>query len=228
MAFSPSGITHRPTVTGTRGMIASGHPLGSLAGLRILMQGGNAIDAAVATAAALNVVEPYMSGIGGVGYMHIYSARTKEHKILDYVGLTPKATDLGLYDSTDKKDRGPLSPLVPGACGGWLEALRQYGTMDAATVFAPAIEYAEQGFALTVKNYEFFEKNRADLSLYPSSVEAYLPGGHSPRPGEILAQLDLGRTFRAVAEAGPEVFYRGEIADQIVGFMQDSGGLLTH
>ena len=102
MAFSSTGTVHRSTVTGRRGMIASGHPLASLAGLRILMQGGNAIDAAVATAAALNVVEPYMSGIGGVGYMNIYSARSNEHKILDYVGLTPAATDIALYDE-DKR-----------------------------------------------------------------------------------------------------------------------------
>ena len=89
MAFSPRGTTHRTTVTGRRGMVASAHPLASVAGLRVLMDGGNAIAAAIATAAALNVTEPYMSGIGGVGYLHIYSARKKEHKIIDYVGLTP-------------------------------------------------------------------------------------------------------------------------------------------
>ena len=110
MAFSSKGITHRSTATGRRGMIASAHPLASLAGMRILMEGGNAVDAAIATAAALNVVEPYMSGIGGVGYLHIYSAREKEHKIVDYVGLTPRAATLSLYDSEDKQGLGPLSP----------------------------------------------------------------------------------------------------------------------
>ena len=114
MAFSSKGITHRSTATGRRGMIASAHPLASLAGMRILMEGGNAIDAAIATAAALNVVEPYMSGIGGIGYLHIYSAREKEHKIVDYVGLTPRAATLSLYDSEDKQGARP-----PFAGGSW-------------------------------------------------------------------------------------------------------------
>ena len=227
MAFSSSGITHRATVTGTRGLVAAAHPLASLAGLRILIQGGNAIDAAVATAAALNVVEPYMSGIGGIGYMHIYSASKKEHKILDYIGLTPRATDLKLYDTPKKCDRGPLSPIVPGSCGGWLEALRRYGTMDAAAVFAPAIEYAEKGFALTVKNHAFFQGSAADMGQYPSSTATYLPGGQAPRPGEVLVQQDLARTFRALSEAGPDLFYKGEVADRIARYMEETGGLIT-
>jgi len=226
MAFSSEGITHRPAVTGRRGMVSSAHPLASLAGLRMLMEGGNAIDAAVATAAALNVVEPYMSGIGGVGYMHIYSAASREHQILDYVGLTPGATDLALYDSDQKRDRGPLSPLVPGACGGWLEALRRYGSMDAAAVFAPAIEYARHGYAVTIKNSEFMEPCLADLRKYPSSAAVYLIDGHTPRPGEVLAQEDLAETLRAVAEEGPQAFYTGRIADIITAFMAETGGLL--
>ncbi len=227
MAFSVTGMACRATVTGTRGMIASAHPLASVAGLRILMQGGNAIDAAVATAAALNVVEPYMSGIGGDGFMHIYSAREKEHKVIDYMGLSPKAAELALYDSPEVRNRGPLTPLVPGACGGWLEALRRYGSMDAETVFGPAIEYAEQGFAFTVKNHLFTQSNAADLSRYPDSAATYLPGGNAPKPGEVLVQQDLARTFRAVVEGGPDVFYRGEIADRIVRYMEESGGLIT-
>ena len=163
MAFPSHGLAHRSTVTGRRGMVASGHPLASLAGVRILLEGGNAIDAAVATAAALNVVEPYMSGIAGIGYMHIYSARHKEHKVCDYVGLTPAATDIGMYEEDAQQDRGPLSPLVPAACAGWMESLRRYGSMDAADVFQPAIELAEGGFALTVKNSSFFAGNVNEL-----------------------------------------------------------------
>ncbi|MDP6778379.1 MAG: gamma-glutamyltransferase [Candidatus Latescibacteria bacterium] len=208
-------------------MIASAHPLASLAGLRILMDGGNAIDAAVATAAALNVVEPYMSGLGGDGFMHVYSARDQDHKVLDYMGLSPAGVEPGMLDGPKRPNRGPLTPLVPGACGGWLEALQRYGTMDASRVFAPAIEYAEDGYALTVKNHQFSRGNEADLGRYPASAATFLHGGRARRPGEILTQRDLARTFRAIAEGGAEVFYRGEIADRIFHHMAEAGGLLT-
>ena len=226
MAFPIQGTVHRATVTGRRGMVTSAHPLATLAGLRILMQGGNAVDAIVATAAALNVVEPFMSGIGGVGYMHLYSARAREHQILDYVGLTPQATDIALYDD-EKRDIGPLSPLVPGACGGWLEGLRRYGTMDPATVFAPAIEYAEGGFPLTVKNHEFFSMSVTALSRFPASAAIFLRDGQAPRPGDLLVQADLAATLRQVAEGGAEYFYRGPFADRLVRYMEEAGGLLT-
>ncbi len=228
MSLPSKGQVHRSTVTGRRGMVACAHPLAALAGMRILMQGGNAIDAAVGTAAALNVVEPFMSGIGGVGYMHIYSSAKKEHKVLDYVGLTPKATDLSLYSSEESKEVGPLTPLVPGACGGWLEALRRYGTMDRATVFEPAIEFAETGIALTVFGSSLFALRQDVLRKFPASAANYLIGGRAPKPGETLAQPDLGRSLRALVEGGEEVFYHGELADRMVGFIQQSGGLLTH
>ncbi len=226
MAFSPQGTTHRTTVTGRRGMVASAHPLASVAGLRILMDGGNAIDAAIATAAALNVTEPYMSGIGGVGYLHIYSAREKEHKIIDYVGLTPKAAELSLYDD-QKQDEGPLSPLVPGACGGWLLALERYGSMDPAAVFAPAIEYAEQGHALTVKNSLFYTAAAPGLLQYQHGDAAYLLDGRAPQPGEVVVQKNLAETFRRVAAEGPEIYYKGAIAEAIAGYMAEVGGLIT-
>jgi gamma-glutamyltranspeptidase/glutathione hydrolase len=227
MSLPSKGVAHRSTVTGRRGMVACAHPLAALAGMRMLMEGGNAIDAAVATAAALNVAEPFMSGIGGVGYMHIYSAAKREQKILDYVGLTPAATDLTRYATEESTSEGPLSPLVPGACGGWLEALRRYGSMDVSTVFEPAIEYAETGIALTVFGSSIFKQSAEVLNKFPASAGNYLIGGRAPHPGEALVQSDLARSFRAVAEGGEEVFYRGDIAKRMVEFLRQSGGLIT-
>ena len=227
MAFSARGIVHRSTVTGKRGMIASAHPLASVAGLRILIDGGNAIDAAVAVAAALNVVEPYMSGLGGDGYMHIYSARAGEHKVLDYMGRAPYAATFDEVGEAASRERGPRSPIIPGACGGWLAALERYGSMDAAAVFQPAIEYAEQGFPLTVKNAEFTEFNAQEMLKYPSTAENYLPHGRAPYAGEVMTQPDLANSMRAIAEGGADVFYRGEIADKLVRCMEENGGLIT-
>ena len=227
MSFSARGIVHRSTVTGRRGMIASAHPLASVAGLRILIEGGNAIDAVVAVAAALNVVEPYMSGLGGDGYMHIYSAREQEHTVLDYMGRTPYGATLEELSDPGSRSRGPRSPLVPGACGGWLAALERYGSMDAAAVFQPAIEYAEQGFPLTVKNAEFTEFNVPEMLRHPSTTANYLPHGRAPVAGEIMTQPDLAKSMRAIAEGGADVFYRGEIGDKIVRYMEKNGGLIT-
>ena len=228
MSFSAKGIVHRSTVTGRRGMIASAHPLASLAGVRILMEGGNAIDAIVAVAAALNVVEPYMSGLGGDGYMHIYSAREQEHTVLDYMGRSPYGATFEEVGDPESRARGPRSPLVPGACGGWLAALERYGSMDAAAVFQPAIEYAEQGFPLTVNNAEFIDFNVPEMLRHPSTTETYLPHGRAPVAGEIMTQPDLAKSMRAIAEGGAEVFYRGEIADRLVRYMEENGGFITH
>src|SRR5687768_9983670 len=156
MAWPNRGLAHRPVVMGTNGMVASAHPLASIAGLRMLQQGGNAVDAAVAVAAALNVAEPYMSGIGGCGYMMIYSAKERRLRALDYMGLASGAANPGEFASPDDFYHSPKSPLIPGACAGWLTALETYGNLDRARVFAPAIDYAESGVPLTIKNAYFY------------------------------------------------------------------------
>ncbi len=227
MAWTNNGLAHRPVVMGRRGAVASAHYLSSLAGQRILMQGGNAVDAVVAIAAALNVVEPYMSGAGGVGYMFIYDAKSKKRIVLDYNGPSPYAAELSKYRHEDDKQKGILSPLVPGSLGGWLAALEKYGTMDRATVFQPAIEYAEGGFPLSINNERFFKVSEATLQQWPTSTEAYLHNGVSPKAGAILTQPNLARTFRAIVEGGAEVFYKGDIAKEIVRFSEENGGLIT-
>src|SRR5947209_9905947 len=215
MAWSNKGLAHRPVVMGRRGACASAHYLATLAGQRMLMQGGNAIDAAVATAAALNVVEPYMSGAAGCGYMFVYHAKSGKRTVLDYNGRSPYATDLSRVEDPRDLEVGIRSALTPGALGGWLTALETYGTMDRATVFQPAIEYAEGGFPLSINNARFFETNAARLRDYPTSARNYLPSGSPPRAGTIFTQPNLARSFRTIVEGGKEVFYRGEIAQEI-------------
>ena len=225
MAFASVGTVHRSTVTGTRGMVASAHPLASLAGVRMLLEQGNAFDAAVAVAAALNVVEPYMSGIAGVGYALIYSAAESRVRVLDYCGRTPHGATSEAFQTTDMQDGEVMSCLVPGACGGWLELLERYGTMDRETVFGPAIELAENGFSATVKNSRFMQD--AVPRMRPTGAEVILSRGRAPLPGEILIQRDLARTFRRVVEGGTEAFYRGDLGSEIAGYVQAEGGLLS-
>ena len=228
MAWPNLGVSHRPAVTGINGAVASAHPLASLAGLRMLQQGGNAIDAAVATAAALNVVEPYMSGAGGVGYMVIKSAdNTDSPVVLDYIGRAPAAATPEMFPDEDTKNTGIRSPLVPGALGGWLKALERFGSMDRASVFAPAIAYARDGFSVTIKNHQFMSSSRDKLREWTTSSAAYLHDGETPLPGSILKQPDLARTFETIVEGGAEPFYQGDIAKEIARFSQENGGLIT-
>ena len=227
MAWPNRGLAHRPAVTGRHGAIASAHPLASLAGLTTLQKGGNAIDAAVAVAAALNVVEPYMSGAGGVGYMVIRTAGSSEPVVLDYIGRAPAAATPDRFATENSKDDGILSPLIPGAAGGWLTALARFGTLDRATVFAPAIDLAENGFAVTIKNNQFMLNSRDRLRNWESSSQAYLHDGETPVAGSILIQKDLARTFRTMVEGGIEAFYRGPIGKEIARFSQENGGLIT-
>ena len=135
MAFPSHGTTHRSTVTGTRGMVTSAHPLASLAGARMLLAGGNAFDAAVAVASTLNVVEPYMSGIAGNGYMLLYNAKEKAHHVIDYLGTAPYAATLDVYPTLESQQVGIRAGMVPGGCGGWLALLERYGSMDHSDIF---------------------------------------------------------------------------------------------
>ncbi|MBI3325702.1 MAG: gamma-glutamyltransferase [Nitrospinae bacterium] len=218
--------SHRPVVMGCSGMVASAHPLASQAGLRMLVEGGNAIDAAVAAASALNVVEPYMSGVGGIGVLLCYLARQRQIRVLNFSGRAPYAAEPGRY-TPETKQVGILSPLVPGNVAGWLTLLETYGSMERAKVLAPAIAYAEKGFPVTDKNSRFIHENIPLLSRFPTAAQIFLHNGHSPKPGSILKQPTLAKSLRTIAEGGKEVFYRGALAAKIVRFIEEQGGLLT-
>lgn len=220
----PHRFAHRPAVAGTRGVVTSAHFLASMAGAEMLLQGGNAMDAAVATAAALNVVEPYMSGLAGCGLMLVSSDRRRERVVLDYTGVTPQAAAIP-GTRPDEVKVGPRACLVPGNLGGWLAALERFGAMPRERVLAPAIRLAEEGFPLSRKNCEFFAKGEPQLA---GSAEARrLVLGTPPRPGGRFVQADLGRTLRQIAEGGADVLYRGPLGRAIVEAVAAAGGWLT-
>ncbi len=223
-ASPPHRLAYRPVVMGRRGVVTSAHPLASMAGAQILLAGGNAVDAAVAVAAALNVVEPYMSGLGGCGVMLISTGQGERH-VLNFVGRVPRAAD---PDHTTVADlsAGPRACLTPGNLGGWLAAHDRFGRLPLFEVFAPAIHLADDGFPLTWKNCEFFERAQATLAHSAEASRLYLRAG-LPRPGEILRQEDLCATFRQVVEGGAEAFYRGPIGRAVCRAVEAAGGWLS-
>lgn len=227
MSLGYRGQTHRPVVMGRQGMVTSAHYLASLAGLRMLLQGGNAIDAAVATAVALNVCEPFMSGMGGLGYMIIRPAGAAKPVVLDYMGRAPKAAAADAFASEDEKWHGAKSILTPGAVAGWLTALETYGTCDRATVFGPAIEYAAGGIPLSIRGHWFMRTALAAGHVDAGVREVWFPGDRAYEPGTIVRQPKLAATFEAIVAGGKDAFYHGPIGEEIVRAIRDQGGLVT-
>jgi gamma-glutamyltranspeptidase/glutathione hydrolase len=220
------GRAHR-AVWGRNGVVSSADQQASLAGARMLLKGGNAIDAIVAAAAALNVVEPYMSGVGGFGgYMVIYSARDRKVRALDLMGLSPAGDRRDAMSEADF-DAGFKSPVVPGNVGGWAEALKTLGSMSLGDVFEPAIDLAESGFVVSAYDAQAFAASAKKLGQFPTTAAIYLPNGRPPREGEVLRLPQLAATFRKIANGGADVFYRGEIAEKITGFLREHGGWMT-
>ncbi|HTK89745.1 MAG TPA: gamma-glutamyltransferase [Verrucomicrobiae bacterium] len=221
----PHRHAYRPVVMGTRGAVTSAHPLASMAGARMLLEGGNAVDAAVAVAAALNVVEPFMSSAGGIGLMLISRAKTRERHVLDFIGPAPLAADPSKATEAELAG-GPKAFATPGNLGGWMTALDRFGSMPRPRVLGPAIEYAEKGVPLTWMNTTFFDKSRETLAHSAEAQRLYLGNG-GPRPGKVVTYKELAGTFRQIAEGGADVFYRGPIAKTIVRAVQEAGGWLS-
>lgn len=226
MVWPNRGVAHRPVAMGTRGAVASAHPLASLAGMEILKSGGNAVDAAVATAAALNVAEPYMSGIGGSGYMLVYSARDRSLRVLDYVGPASRNASLSAFEQERDKNHGPKSPLIPSAVAGWLTAHAEYGSLPLEALFAPAIGYATAGAPLTVKNAWFYDLMWNAGNLTDMTKAVFMPEGKSPAAGTVIRQPKLAATYARLAKEGKESFYRGAIAKELIESLRSQGGIL--
>ena len=220
----PHRRAYRPTVMGTRGAVASAHPLASMAGIETLLAGGNAVDAAVAVGATLNVVEPFMSGVGGIGLM-LLSRPGGERHVLDFIGAAPRAADVGRC-TEDEQAGGPKSCATPGNLGGWLTAHARFGCLPLARVLEPAIGHAERGVPLTFKSVDFVTQARPTLARSREAERLYWPSA-GPRAGAVVTYKDLAATLRQVAEGGLDVFYRGPIARAIVHAVQEAGGWLA-
>ena len=215
----------RHPAVGVNGMAASAHPLASLSGVRIMAQGGNAFDAAVAVASTLNVCEPYMSGAAGVGVALAYVAAEDRVRALNFSGRMPQAADPDEYSEADK-DVGVKSALVPGNCAGWLTLHETYGRLDREALFQPAIGYAENGTAITAFNARSIGNSASRLSQFPSAG-IFVKNGAGPRVGYRQKQPQLAESLRAIARGGKDEFYRGSLGKRMVEGLRSLGGQMT-
>lgn len=239
-ADRPSGVDRvssgRSAVLARNGMVATSQPLAAQAGLQILRQGGNAFDAAVATAAVLSVVEPMMTGPGGDLFVIAHVARTGKLVGLNASGFSPQNANPAFF-SQQGLDRipiaGPLSVTVPGAVDGWITLLEKHGTMTREQVFAPAIDYAEKGFAVSEIIASSW-KVPALEGITPQAGRiaddfkaAYYVDGRKPEHGDVFTNKALAGTLRRIVNDGAEVFYEGDIAHQIVDHLNSLGWPIT-
>jgi gamma-glutamyltranspeptidase / glutathione hydrolase len=216
----------RPAIMGRNGVVASAHPAASLAGLNALMNGGNAVDAAIAVAATLNVVEPYMSGLGGDGVMLITTPGASQPVVLDFLGVAPANAS---PESMTRDDTmyGPRAPLVPGAPKGWFAALERFGTKSAGELFSHAIDLAENGSPVSHKSAEFINNNLFRVEPWDVARETFSLNGAGPQAYSLVRQPRLARTLRTLAERGPNEFYAGSIGEEMCRSIQAASGFLT-
>jgi gamma-glutamyltranspeptidase/glutathione hydrolase len=229
-AQRPTTLAGRSTVYAPHGMVASSQPLASEAGLEVLRQGGNAIDAAVTAAAVLSVTEPQMTGIGGDMFALVWLA--KERKLLA-LNASGRAGSLMTRDTLLARgfqpgsQQGAMSVTVPGALAGWDILLRTHGRRTLAQALAPAIGYAREGFPLTPIIAAQWEGQTAFLRRDSAAAATFLPGGHAPKPGEWFRNPDYARTLEEIARGGIGTFYGGPLGWRIVARLAALGGFLT-
>jgi gamma-glutamyltranspeptidase/glutathione hydrolase len=205
-------------------VVATSQPLATQAGISILQQGGNAVDAAIATAAALTIVEPTGNGLGSDAFCILWDG--KELHGLNASGRAPAAWTPDRFP-----DGMPLhgwdSVTVPGAVSAWVDLSERFGTLGLATVLAPAIRYAEDGFIVSPVIGALWAKGAETLKAQPGYAETFMPGGRAPHAGERFKNPGAARTLRAIAETKGRAFYEGAIAEEIAAFAQAHGGAMT-
>ncbi|MGQ0736766.1 MAG: gamma-glutamyltransferase [Acidobacteriota bacterium] len=233
----------RPAVAGLNGVVATGHPIASSAGLQLLMKGGNAFDAAAAVGAMAQMGEPEMNGIGGNGFMTVFDQKSGKVWSLSMAGAAPKALNPAEM-TPETLNAGMKAGIVPGNLGGYLYALDRFGTMSLAEVFAPAIEYAEKGYPIDPMLAASIARGQRNLSRFPTSARIFLPDGKPLAAGETFRNPDYAATLRKLVEAEHQAkakgasrsaaikaafdrFYKGDIAQEFDRFFRANGGILT-
>ncbi|MGH7773952.1 MAG: gamma-glutamyltransferase [Candidatus Binatia bacterium] len=209
------------------GIVIADNELASKAGMEMLKRGGNAVDAAVATAFALGVVDPASSGVGGGGFMVIYQAKEKKAHVLDFRETAPGAARRELYMREGRPVpalslTGPLAVAVPGQVAGLTEASKRFGSLPLPTIMAPAIRYATEGFPLRGHLRHAVERHLPSIRKVPDFARIFLAGD-----GQKIRQPELGETLKAIAEEGSQAFYQGRIAQAIIDDLNKEGGILT-
>jgi len=219
----------RIAATSGSGMVATANHYATKAGVEILKKGGNAVDAAVAAAFVLGVVEPFASGIGGGGFMLIYTAKSNQVVTIDYRETAPLRAAPEMYQTSsgeamkDRMKEGHMAVAIPGTVAGLAMALSDYGTMDLKSVMGPAIKIAEDGHEVGRLLNTMMKKNFRKLSMFPATAGIYLKDGLPYEVGDRLYLKDLAGTYRLIAENGPAVFYSGAIAEAIEKEMAGKG-----
>ena len=223
--------SRRSDVLGLNGSIATSHPLAANAGLDILKKGGNAVDAAIAAAAALNVVEPMSTGIGGDVFALIYLNSNSQVIALNGSGRSGSKGDLQYFNDKGFKEipsEGPKSGLsvsVPGAVDAWEELSKKYGNFSLDTILAPAIDLAINGFPVSEIIADYWSKSEKKLSINENCD--FLLNGKSPKFGDKFINPNLGNTLKKIAENGKKYFYHGELPEKIIRYLDKFDGIIT-
>ena len=231
-------MTEKHPATGRRGMVVTNHPLASSAGAEVLLEGGNAVDAAVAALFTLTVVEPMMVGILGGGVAHLRLAEGR-HVIVDGLSTAPRAARPDMYRTVSdtlpdygetvgrENHHGPRAVAVPGALRAWCHTLGRYGTMALADVLEPAIRHASRGWIATPYLADCVGDCEADLAADPALAATFLPGGLPLRPGARVVRAAYAESLRLVAKVGDGALHGGPLGDALTDYMAASGGLIT-
>src|SRR5690625_4639615 len=224
----------RNSVYAKNGMVATSQPLAAQAGLDILKKGGNAVDAAIATAACLTVVEPISNGIGGDAFAIVWM--NEKLYGLNASGRSPESISIDAVKQAGHEEMpqyGWIPVTVPGAPGSWAALSERFGKLPLIEVLEPAIRYAEEGFPVSStlakfwkKEFNVFKENLLKDPIFDEWFNTFAPKGRAPKAGEIWSSLDHAKTLREIAETNAKSFYSGQIAEKINEFSEKTGGFL--